>query len=68
MKKASEGEGRPAEELISERMEELGDRRGKTLGRMRKLIREADPDEIGSRGALAAGQQDYSATLRTGLF
>jgi hypothetical protein len=46
VKKASEGEGRPAEELISERMEELGDWRGKTLGRMRKLIREADPEVV----------------------
>jgi hypothetical protein len=46
VKKASEGEGRPAEDLISERMEELGDWRGKTLGRMRKLIREADPEVV----------------------
>jgi hypothetical protein len=46
VKKSSEGEGRPAEELISERMEELGDWRGKTLGRMRKLIREADPEVV----------------------
>ena len=36
------GEGRPAAELISERIEELGDWRGKTLERMRKLIRKAD--------------------------
>ena len=46
MKKASEGEGRPAAELISERIEELGDWRGKTLARMRKLILEADKDVV----------------------
>ena len=32
--------------LISERIAELGDWRGKTLTRMRKLIREADPDVV----------------------
>jgi hypothetical protein len=46
VKKSSEGEGRPAEELISERIEELGDWRGETLGRMRKLIRDADPEVV----------------------
>jgi hypothetical protein len=39
-------QGRPASELISERIAELGDWRGKTLGRMRKLIKEADPDVV----------------------
>src|SRR5690242_13456351 len=39
-------EGRPASELISERIAELGDWRGETLGRMRKLIRDADPDVV----------------------
>ena len=38
--------GRPAAELISERIAELGDWRGKTLGRMRTLIRDADPDVV----------------------
>jgi hypothetical protein len=32
-----------APELISKRIAELGDWRGETLGRMRKLIKEADP-------------------------
>ena len=39
-------EGRPASELIDERIAELGDWRGKTLGRMRELIRQADPDVV----------------------
>jgi hypothetical protein len=46
MKKPGAGQGRPAAELISERIAGLGDWRGKTLGRMRKLIREADPDVV----------------------
>ena len=36
----------PASELISKRIAELGDWRGDTLKRMRKLIKEADPDVI----------------------
>jgi hypothetical protein len=45
-KKAGASEGQPASELISKRITELGDWRGKTLGRMRKLIKEADPDVV----------------------
>ena len=37
---------RSASELISERISELGDWRGKTLSRMRKLIKAADPDVV----------------------
>src|SRR5262245_61223826 len=46
MKKSGASEGQPASELISNRIEELGDWRGKTLGRMRKLIKQADPDVV----------------------
>lgn len=35
---------KPASELIDERIEELGDWRGKTLARVRKLIHDADPE------------------------
>jgi hypothetical protein len=35
-----------ASELISKRIADLGDWRGKTLSRMRKLIKEADPDVV----------------------
>ena len=35
-----------ASELIDERIEELGDWRGKTLGKVRGLITEADPDIV----------------------
>ena len=46
MKRSGAGPGRPASELISARIAELGDWRGKTLGRMRALIKEADPDVL----------------------
>ncbi len=39
-------QGQPASELISRRIAELGDWRGDTLGRMRKLVKEADPDIV----------------------
>ena len=46
MKKSGASEGQSASELISKRIADLGDWRGKTLGRMRKLIKEADPDVV----------------------
>jgi hypothetical protein len=46
MKASSTGQGQSASELISQRVAELGDWRGKTLGRMRQLIKEADPDVV----------------------
>ncbi len=46
MKKSGASAGQSASELISKRIAELGDWRGKTLGRMRKLIKEADPDVV----------------------
>jgi hypothetical protein len=46
MKKADASQSQSASELISKRIAELGDWRGKTLGRMRKLIKEADPDVV----------------------
>jgi hypothetical protein len=35
-----------ASKLIDDRIDELGDWRGKTLSRVRELIREADPDVV----------------------
>jgi hypothetical protein len=46
MKKSGSTEGQSASELIDKRIAELGDWRGKTLSRMRKLIKEADPDVV----------------------
>jgi hypothetical protein len=46
MKQPSASQGQPASELISKRIAELGDWRGETLARMRKLIKQADPDVV----------------------
>jgi hypothetical protein len=37
-------DGKSAEQRIDARIAELGDWRGETLARIRKLIKEADPD------------------------
>ena len=46
MKKSGASQGQSASELISKRIAELGDWRGKTLSRMRKLIKKAAPDVV----------------------
>jgi hypothetical protein len=46
MKKSTASSGPSASELISKRIAELGDWRGETLSRMRRLIKEADPDVV----------------------
>ena len=46
MKKSDANQGPSASELISGRIAELGDWRGETLGRMRKLIKKADPEVV----------------------
>ena len=43
MKKSADDQGVPASELISQRIAELGDWRGRTLARIRELIHAADP-------------------------
>ena len=46
MKKSNASEGQSASELIAKRIAELADWRGKTLSRMRKLIKAADPGVV----------------------
>src|SRR5258707_357210 len=46
MKKSETAEGQSASNLIDKRIAELGDWRGRTLKRMRKLIKEAEPGVI----------------------
>jgi hypothetical protein len=46
MKKSDTSLGQSASELISKRIAELGDWRGETLGKMRKLIKQADPGVV----------------------
>src|SRR5881396_2025292 len=46
MKESGASHGQSASELISKRIDELGDWRGETLSRMRTLIKKADPDVV----------------------
>ena len=46
MKKPDSNEGQSASELITKRIADLGDWRGETLARMRKLIKAAVPDVV----------------------
>ena len=46
MNTSAASQGQSASELISKKIAELGDWRGDTLGRMRALIKEADPDVV----------------------
>ena len=46
MKKSRVSQGQSASELISKRIDELGDWRGKTLSRMRELIKQADSEVV----------------------
>jgi len=46
MKKSKPQEGKSPSQLIDARIKELGDWRGKMLGRLRALIKEADPEVV----------------------
>jgi hypothetical protein len=46
MEKSGSTEGQSASGLIDKKITELGDWRGEALARMRKLIKEADPDVV----------------------
>jgi len=46
MKKTETAEGKPASELIDQRIEELGGWRGKALAEVRALIQKADPEIV----------------------
>jgi hypothetical protein len=46
MKKSDASPSQSASELISNKIAELGDWRGETLSRMRKLIQQADPNVV----------------------
>ena len=66
--------GPDASELISKRIAGLGDWRGETLGRMRKLIREAVPDvveewkwmgtPVWSRGGIICTGETYKSVVK----
>ena len=66
MKKSGASQGQAASELISKRIAELGDWRGKTLGRMRRLIKQADPDVVEERKWMGTPVWSHDGIICTG--
>lgn len=74
MNKADDGEALPAAQLIGKRIAELGDWRGETLARMRRLIAEAVPDvveewkwmgtPVWSRGGIICTGETYKKVVK----
>lgn len=74
MKRPAPRHEKAASELIDERIEELGDWRGATLSRMRRLIREADPQiveewkwkgtPVWSHNGLVCTGETYKSTVK----
>lgn len=73
MKKAAQETTRPASERIDARIAELGDWRGEMLGRLRALVRSADPEiveewkwnvPVWSRDGLICTGETYKATVK----
>jgi hypothetical protein len=68
------GHGESASELISKRIAELGDWRGEILARMRKLIKEADPEvaeewkwmgtPVWSHGGILCTGESYKSVVK----
>ena len=66
MQKSSANPGESASELISKRIAELGDWRGETLSRMRKLIHEAEPDVVEEWKWMGAPVWSHDGIICTG--
>ena len=74
MKTSDASQDASASELISNRIAELGDWRGETLARMRKLITEADPEvveewkwrgvPVGSHAGILCTGESYKAVVK----
>ena len=73
MKSPGSTNGESASELIDRRIEELGDWRGKTLARVRRLIQSADPEiveewkwgvPVWSHGGILCTGETYQATVK----
>ena len=65
-KKSAASQGPSASELISKRIAELGDWRGETLGRMRKLIKEADRDVVEASKWMGTPVWEHDGIICTG--
>jgi len=66
VKKSGASQDQPASKRISARIAELGDWRGKTLARMRKLIHEADPDVVETWKWMGTPVWEHDGILCTG--
>ena len=67
MKKQSDAQrATSASDLITNKIAELGDWRGKTLARMRKLIRQADPDVVEEWKWMGTPVWEHDGILCTG--
>jgi len=66
MEKSSSVEDPSASGLIDRRIAELGDWRGQTLGRMRKLIKEADPEIVEEWKWMGTPVWAHAGTICTG--
>ena len=73
MKKSGPETGKSASRMIDERIEELGDWRGKMLARLRTLIQQADPEvveewkwggPVWSHGGLICTGETYKSTVK----
>jgi hypothetical protein len=73
MKSPGSTNGESASELIDRRIEELGDWRGKTLARVRRLIQSADPEiveewkwgvPVWSHAGILCTGETYQATVK----
>jgi hypothetical protein len=65
-KNTRSAQARPASELIDGRIAELGDWRGKTLARMRKLIKAADPEVVETWKWMGTPVWEHDGILCTG--
>jgi hypothetical protein len=66
MKKSDASQGLSASEMISNRIVELGDWRGETLSRMRKLIHETVPDVVEEWKWMGTPIWSYDGIICTG--
>jgi hypothetical protein len=73
MKKSGSQEGKSASQMIDERIEELGDWRGRMLSRLRTLIKQADPEvveewkwnlPVWSHGGLICTGETYKSVVK----
>lgn len=74
MQKTESNAGRPAAELIDERIASLGDWRGETLSRVRELIKQAEPNvleewkwmgtPVWSHGGIICTGESYKAVVK----